>query len=34
MDFRPEIATHLKEMDPRLYRPKPMNLKLGEGVAL
>ena len=33
MDFRPEIASRLKEMDPRLYRPEPMNLVLGEGTA-
>lgn len=32
MEFRPEIAAQLKEMDQCLYRATPMNLSLGEGI--
>ncbi len=27
MEFRPKISEHLREMDARLFRPEPMNLK-------
>jgi propionate CoA-transferase len=28
MDFRPKVAAHLKEMDPRLFRPERMSLSM------
>jgi propionate CoA-transferase len=32
MDFRPAIAPHVREVDPRVYRPEPMKLTLQEPI--